>query len=272
MNRKKNFLPRILAFCLTVALLLALGGCYQIRKRPTEPTQSAESESDIPAGADTDTQETAPKKRVAITFDDGPNHYDDRTKKYVDALDRYGFHATFFVVGNRIAGGDSIAYAAAHGNEIGIHGYTHSVYYDSCDDDVYHKEINKTAQAIREQIPGYEIKLMRPVGGKISDHRATTSPYAIILWNVDSHDWENRYYSGIPDEAADACVNTIVENVMSSVADGDIILLHDIYESTYDATLIILERLHAEGYEVVTVSELLADRLEGGRVYHSAYD
>ncbi len=272
MSRKSRLLTRILSLFLITALLFALGGCYQVRVRPTSPTQSADPDDEIDVDATTDTQDLTPKKRVAITFDDGPNHYNDRTKKYVDALDQYGFHATFFVVGNRVAGGNALKYAVDHGNEIGIHGYTHNVYYDSCDDDAYTKEIDNTAQAIREQIPGYEIKLMRPVGGRISDHRAATSPYSIILWNVDSHDWENRYYKGISDEEADACVNTIVENVMSSVADGDIILLHDIYESTYDATLIILERLYAEGYEVVTVSELLGDRLASGVTYHSAYD
>ena len=268
----KNRLPsHLLSLFLIFAMLLVLEGCYEVHVRPTPPAQSSNSDQDVDADA-TETQDLSPKKRVAITFDDGPNHYNNRTKNYVDALDQYGFHATFFVVGNRIAGGDALQYAVQHGNEIGIHGYTHNVYYDSCDDETYQNEIEKTAQAIRTHLPGYEIKLMRPVGGKITNHRADTSPYAIIMWNVDSHDWENRYYPGISDADAEACVDTIVENVMASVADGDIILLHDIYESTYDATLIILERLYAEGYEVVTVSELLGDRLTGGVTYHSAYD
>ena len=44
------------------------------------------------------------------------------------------------------------------------------------------------------------------------------------------------------------------------------------YESTYDATKILLQRLYEEGYEVVTVSELLGDQLEAGRLYHSTYE
>ena len=67
-------------------------------------------------------------------------------------------------------------------------------------------------------------------------------------------------------------MNRIVENVMSQVQNGDIVLMHEIYESTVDATKIILQRLYEEGYEVVTVSELLGDELEAGRLYHSKYD
>ena len=60
-----------------------------------------------------------------------------------------------------------------------------------------------------------------------------------------------------------ACVDAIVENVMSNVEDGSIILMHDIYLSTVHATAVILERLHAEGYEVVSVSELLGNAVPG---------
>ena len=113
---------------------------------------------------------------------------------------------------------------------------------------------------------------MRPVGGRISFERLQSCPYAVINWSVDSDDWNNKYYPGISDEDAEERVNRIVENVMSQVKDGDIILLHEIYESTVDATKIILQRLYEEGYEVVTVSELLGDDLAAGRLYHSKYD
>ena len=110
---------------------------------------------------------------------------------------------------------------------------------------------------------------MRPVGGFISTERVNASPYSIIIWDVDSDDWnsDNRYYAGISDEEAQKRINTIADNVMSSVSDGSIILLHDIYESTYDATKIILQRLYDEGYEVVSVSELLGDSLMPGQRY-----
>lgn len=254
-------------------LLASLCGCesYATRSEAWSTPQNTDPEPDIPVMADTEPQPQ--KKRVALTFDDGPQYYADRTRSIVDALDQYGFRATFFVVGNRISNNDTtLSYAVEHGCEIGIHGYTHSEghYYDVCNDQVYEQEISKTAEAIQDAIPGYNIRLMRPVGGRITDARISQSPYSVILWSVDSDDWNNRYYAGISDEDAQAKVDTIVENVMSSVSDGDIILLHDIYESTYDATLVILQRLHEAGYEVVTVSELLGDDLQPGRAYRFA--
>jgi len=272
MYRKKALTHRTLALLLFLALFLSLGGCTYHRTRPGLETESeSQTVEDLPAGAET--EDSTPKKRVAITFDDGPQLHNDLTKKYVDELDKYGFHATFFVVGNRV-GEDALSYMVEHGNEIGIHGYTHEVYYDTCSDELFEQEITQTVQAIRRSVPDYEPRLIRPVGGRISPERANASTYSIILWSVDSNDWnsDHRYFKGISDEEATARVQRTVDDVMSSVADGDIILLHDIYESTYDATVIILKRLYEEGYEVVTVSELLGESLTPGIIYSSAYD
>ena len=108
---------------------------------------------------------------------------------------------------------------------------------------------------------------MRPVGGHITTERVENSEYSVILWNVDPEDWRHKYTSGDSDEAAQEKVDVIVNNVMSNVKDGSIVLLHDIYESTSDAVAIILEKLDAEGYEVVTVSELLGPSRAAGEKY-----
>ncbi|MBR3895171.1 MAG: polysaccharide deacetylase family protein [Clostridia bacterium] len=257
-----------IAKCATTCLLLisfalTLVGCYTEMDRPAYLP--------IPDVEPLATEEPKPTKRVALTFDDGPQHYKDQTKGIVDELEKYGYHATFFVVGDRVAGGDSVAYAIEKGNEIGIHGYTHEVYYDSCSEDDFRYELNMTEQEIRKQVPGYKINLMRPIGGKISADRVQTCPYSVIMWSVDSDDWNssNRYYAGITDEECEIRVNRIVDNIMNSLKNGDIILMHDIYESTYDATKLLLKRLHEEGYDVVTVSELLGDNLKKGRIYYS---
>ena len=256
---------RIISIILILTLtLMCLGGC--VNNSNNSPSTNDDPD-DIPTNAE-------PQKRVAITFDDGPHNV--RTKLIVDELAKYGFHATFFVIGNRIDGTEynglsGIKYAFEAGNEIGIHGYTHSSqhYYDKCDDETYEWEISKTATAIKNAIGDYEIKLMRPVGGRITDARIATSPYSIIMWGVDSEDWKYKYTSGDTDEECTQKVNEIVQNVMASVQDGSIILMHDIYESTYDAVVVILQRLHAEGYEVVTVSELIGDNLKAGQKYTS---
>ena len=228
---------------------------------------------DVPAFNDTtDAPDTRP--RVAITFDDGPHHYDDRTIKYVDELNKYGYTATFFVCGYRVAGKGEISgvnavkYAVDNGMEIGIHGYTHNVYYNDCTAEAFNREMQMTLDEIHKQVPDYEVKLMRPIGGAISAENAAICPYAIIHWSVDSDDWNNRYHKGDTEEDWNATVNTIVNNVLSKVKEGDIILMHDIYESTYDATVIILQRLNEMGYNVVSVSELLGET-QAGVIYYN---
>lgn len=251
---------RIVALALAVLLsFLSLSSCV------TEYSRE-DMGFDVPAFNDT-TDDPDTRPRVAITFDDGPNHFENRTKNYVDELNKYGYHATFFVVGNRILGGDAVKYAVDNGMEIGIHGYTHNVYYNDCTAEAFNREMQMTLDEIHKQVPDYEVKLMRPIGGAISAENAAICPYAIIHWSVDSDDWNNRYHPGDTEEDWNATVNTIVNNVLSKVKEGDIILMHDIYESTYDATVIILQRLNEMGYNVVSVSELLG-QTEAGILYH----
>ena len=265
---KKRLLKKLLvrAFLVCLCAIFVFTGCDK------EDADIGDNNADIGNdGADSSVQAgnmgdeedfEAPDntKRVALTFDDGPHNV--RTQAIVDELAKYGYHATFFVVGNRVdgtayGGGKTIPYIIEKGNEIGIHGYTHEVYYHNCDDETYEYELSETAKAIHKYVSDYDIKLMRPIGGNITSQRVAESDYAVIMWNVDSEDWKYKYSSGDSEAEAKVKVNTIVHNVMSQVEDGSIILMHDIYESTYDAVKIILERLHEEGYEVVTVSELL---------------
>ena len=255
----KYILKIFCCFCIAASLLLT--GCNVEEGGKTE----SEAESDVPAVGE-------PKKRVAMTFDDGPHNV--RTREIVDELDKYGFTATFFVVGNRVdggvyRGGETVKYVIDHGHEVGIHGYTHSEdkYYDRCTDEEFRFELSETAKAIKDQVKDYNVRLMRPVGGYITDKRVQTCNYAVIMWDVDSFDYKNAYYpdTELSEEEQKRRVDTIVENVMSQVKDGSIILMHDIYLSTSHATAIILERLNAEGYEVVSVSELLGDPTPGNK-------
>ncbi len=264
MKTNRKSIARIVSILLLLAFLLA--GCSS-RKQEIQ-------NADLTAQNDASTRPTlaTPKKRVALTFDDGPHNV--YTKSIVDELSKYGAHATFFVVGNRVDGTDyngksALQYAISAGNEIGIHGYTHRKYYDSCSDADYEAELSKTLNAIQSISPTTPVSLMRPVGGKISSVRAEASEYAIILWNVDSEDWKYKYTTSDDTLKKEENLSIIVDNIMSTVSDGSIILMHDIYASTYDATVIILERLYAEGYEVVSVSELLGADLRSGVKYFS---
>ena len=255
---------------LSLALLLSFSLCL-VGCGATKDIDDSFGEDFVPvmAGVQETTQSgtssggnTNGKKRVAITYDDGP--HTTRTVAIVDELKKYGFHATFFVVGNRVdgtkyGGGQAMLYAVEAGNEIAIHGYTHGVYYHNCSDSVYEYELSQTVKAIQSVKSGYNPRLMRPIGGNITGERVSSCPYSVIMWSVDSQDWKNAHVDG--------GVDKIVNNVMSTVKDGDIILMHDIYENTYEASKIILKQLYEEGYEVVTVSELLGNDLAAGKKY-----
>lgn len=201
------------------------------------------------------------KKQVAMTFDDGP--HSKYTKLLADVCKQYNAGATFFVIGNRIndTTGAAIKYAQNKGCEIQIHAYTHEVYFNSCSDERFEEELSKTAAAIKKYT-GKAPTMMRPVGGKITEERVNKCPYSVIQWNVDSEDW--RHKKDDPQE-----VQIIVDNVMNTVAPGKIILMHEIYENSYQAFKIIMEKLYAQGYEVVTVTELLGeDAIRPGTRYY----
>ena len=252
-NRIGKIFYRIIAMITLVCLLCSFFGCEA----------EDESVSNTKVNRSTSTQKATKKpantKRVAITFDDGPHNV--RTMQIVDELDKYGYSATFFVVGNRVDGkayngAEAVKYAYDHGNELAIHGYTHAVYYDSCEYDRYQRELSNTLNAIKEVVPKAKVKLMRPIGGNITDDRVESCDYSVIMWSVDSEDWKYKY-------DGEEGVKTIVNNVMSQVKNGSIILMHDIYENTYLATQEILKQLNEQGYEVVTVSELLGNPKAG---------
>ncbi len=91
----KNLIVKIAAFLLAACCLIAVvPGCGDAEEVPSY--SSEETPDDIPANADPGTQPEETKKRVALTFDDGPHNV--RTRELVDELDKYGFTATFFVV------------------------------------------------------------------------------------------------------------------------------------------------------------------------------
>ena len=237
-------------FCLILALMMTAAifvGCDEDNNK--DENDSGSKEVNASEG-----------KKIALTFDDGPHNV--RTEQIVDELNKYGYHATFFVVGNRIDGttyngASGLKYAYEAGNEIGIHGYTHEVYYDECTIEEFESELNRTKEAIHNVIPDAQIRLMRPIGGYITAERVKQCPYAVIMWSVDSNDYKYTYKKGDTEKEWTEKVNTIVDNIMQDLEEGDIVLLHDLYESTYDAVVVLLKRLHEEGYTVVTVSELL---------------
>ena len=240
----------------------------------TKPVDTLSPDTEPQETEPPETEPPAPKKRVALTFDDGPaydnNDFQRLTYKLIDKLDEYGGDATFFLVGNRINSttGEAIKYAADHGSEIGIHAFTHDYNFSTCDYGIFTEELEDTKKAI-EKYSGKEVTLFRPPYGSITKERAVDSGYPIILWNLDSEDWV--YKSRSSEEVAEENIRAIVDNILSQVDDGDIILMHEIYRNSYEAACIVIDALAAEGYEFVTVTELIGEgNLKVGKTYYNA--
>lgn len=186
------------------------------------------------------------RPRIALTFDDGPNaRY---TPVLLDGLKKRDVKATFFLIGKNIEAGNNaeiVKRELEEGHLIGNHTYSH-VEITRVSNDVAYQEIKKTNDLILE-ITGEPVEYMRPPFGlwqKDLEQRIHVLP---VLWTVDPLDWATEN------------VDEIVNKVVTDVEENDIILLHDCYKSSVKAALRIVDLLEAEGYQFVTVDELLLE-------------
>ena len=197
-------------------------------------------------------------KYVALTFDDGPSgRY---TRHLLEGLRERDVKATFLLCGYRVAQYPELTEQLyREGHEIGYHGYSHSTMSTMSRRDIA-RELADTAAILPENcVPVF----LRPPGGQTSDavlQVAKARQLAILSWSVDPRDWATR------DPVA------VESAVLGKVRDGDIILLHDMTDSSVQASLEIIDRLTEEGFRFVTVSELAELRdtdIVPGRVYRS---
>lgn len=195
------------------------------------------------------------KKLVALTFDDGPGPY---TKRIVNCLKKHNSRATFYVLGQRVkAYPGEVKAIYKGGNEIGNHSYSHPMLYQLNGKQI-RSQMNRTDNAIKK-ITGEKPATMRPPGGGIDDLVRKNVGKPMILWSIDTRDWEHRNKT------------MTVNHVMSNVSDGDIVLMHDIHEPTMRAALELIPKLKKKGYELVTVSELAKYRgvkMKNGKSYY----
>lgn len=181
------------------------------------------------------------KPMVALTFDDGPGG--ESTIRILDALKKYNAHATFFVVGSNIDKyADIIKREAAEGSEVGNHTNSHAQ-LTKLDTNGILSEVNGVKEKVM-QLTGQKVVPIRPPYGAVDDNVMAAITDPVILWSIDTLDWKTR----------DA--QSTIQNIQSSVYDGAIILMHDIYSTTADAAVNIIDWLHSQGYQMVTVSEL----------------
>ena len=192
---------------------------------------------------------------VALTFDDGPRS--STTGPLLDALALREVPATFFLLGSRLKGNeDLVARMKAEGHQIGVHTFDHVSVRDLSRAD-FDAQVGKTRSALSDIVGGGSYWL-RPPYGTMDSNTGQWAGSPIALWSVDPEDWK------------DDDVERIVAAVMEHVGDGDIILLHDIYHSSVEAAVRIVDLLLDQGYVFMTVEQLLEYRgitPENGCVY-----
>lgn len=240
---KKRF-SRARAAWLTLAFFLAFGVLWPGR------------EEAIPADASADVED-APRL-IALTFDDGPMRA--TTPKLLDGLSQRGVPATFFLVGEQIVGNEDIVLRMdSEGHQIGIHTYDH-VTLTGLNQADFDAQVDKTRQLLKKLL-GHNDFLLRPPYGLLDEGVQAMAQCPIILWSIDPEDWGDK--------------NTarVTQHIVERAQDGAIVLLHDIYPTSVQAALQVVDALHAQGYWFVTVDQLFAAKgieLQSGQVYRQA--
>jgi peptidoglycan/xylan/chitin deacetylase (PgdA/CDA1 family) len=183
--------------------------------------------------------------RVALTFDDGPTP--GVTDLILDELQKRKLHATFFMIGQRIAAAPDLARRVlAEGHEVGNHTFTHPNLTTLADSQV-EAEIQKT-QDIMGEVLNHRAAWFRPPYGALRRNQAGLlgrKGLGIVLWSVDSADWSQ------PGAAQ------IVGTILAETKPGSIILCHDLQRQTADGVGAILDSLLERGFTLTTLSPLL---------------
>lgn len=195
---------------------------------------------------------------LALTFDDGPGPY---TERLLNELKTRGVRVTFFMVGKNTAGiyKPLVGRMIREGHQAASHSYKHAwlTKYSLAS---LENDLQTTRDLLDEGAGGHYSYMLRPPYGGVNDRVKKNAGSPLILWSVDPYDWKYR----------DAQV--VSEDVINTAKDGDIILLHDIHETSVEAALIIIDSLREKGFEFVTVTELARRKgaePENGTTYRS---
>lgn len=186
----------------------------------------------------------ADQRRVAITFDDGPHAL---TGKTLELLSELGVPATFFVMGVWIEQQPHVVHDYLRGgHQIAGHGYFH-YRFTGLDPYALRVELARMSRAITPMPHG---RWVRPPHGTIGPVDVTTmlaSGYVVALWSLDSCD-----HDGAPPEVLiERCRPELVQP-------GEVLLFHEGQDTTLAALPTIISRLRDDGYELVTMADLVA--------------
>ncbi len=183
-------------------------------------------------------------KKIAITFDDGPHPY--YTEQLLDGLQERGAKASFFVMGKQAeAYPELVLRMQAEGHLIGNHTYSH-MQLGKRNRESFKSELIRTNELLLK-ITGEEPQYVRPPYGSWDKSFESELMMIPVLWTIDPMDW------------CSSDVNGIVQKVTKKAEENAVILMHDEYKSSVTAALEIVDTLQKQGYEFVTVDEILFD-------------
>ena len=225
------------------SLLYIMNAIDSVKSFQAENSESEETIKEVDANAPV----------IAFTFDDGPNG--ETTEKLLDILEKYDAKATFFVVGSRVEKNrDIVKREYDLGCQIGNHSYSHSMLTKLTLEEAK-TEINKTSNIVFE-VTGDYTRVGRPPYGALNHEIKEASKIDWFNWALDTYDWKTRD------------TEDIYKRIIENAEDGDIILMHDLYDATVDAVERAVPELAEKGYRFVTIKELIeikggADKISG---------
>ena len=237
--------------------------------QPIEDEDQKGTEPPIDGAADEGNDDTGEGRRpidpekpmVALTYDDGPHGV--YTDQILDILEENRSVATFFEVGRSLYNdADAVRRAEAMGCEIGSHSYRHAD-LGKLSKEAILSDLDK-ADANFQDVLGHKPTLLRPPYGSLSRTLHGSTGRSLIAWSIDTEDWLSRD----------------VEKILATVQgvgdlNGQVILMHSTYDTSVEASRILIPWLIEEGYQLVTVTELITqhygDSLQANGLYNYEY-
>ena len=233
--KMKKTLVGILVFDMIMGMLCLWAGGK--RQDTTAPAPQEVSAGKIAGEEDVE-------KKIALTFDDGP--HPRYTEQLLDGLKERNVVATFFVTGENAQNYPNIIRREQEeGHLIGNHTYSH-IQLTSGNRETFREELVKTNE-ILENITGEKVSFVRPPYGSWDKSFEKELNMFPVLWNIDPLDWCSHN------------ADCIAAKVVEKAGDGDIILMHDYYDTSVTAALEVVDVLQKRGFQFVTVEEILFD-------------
>lgn len=240
----RKFFPGIV-----VVLLLLMGTVWSAGKEPEAVQTIGNKAARLAAGEgmlrlmeQELMEQSQAHPKVALTFDDGPSP--KYTPLLLDGLKERNVQATFFLLGKNVKENQKLVQRMqTEGHLLGNHTYNH-VQLNKIPETTARQEILKTNNEIYEATGNYP-EYMRPPYGAWKKNMELCVEMLPVFWDIDTLDWKSQN------------VDAILKAAGEEPEDGSIILMHDEYQTSVEAALLLIDRLKEKGYEFVTVDELI---------------